>query len=80
MAERSKAPDSRVPFLIDSERAFWSSNEGVGSNPTSDKLFSSYFNNLQLYLIIVFIGNMKLFESLKYKIVQIFNRMLSPIK
>ena len=40
MAERSKAPDSRYTFLTDSERAFWSSYEGVGSNPTSDKFFS----------------------------------------
>ena len=37
MAERSKAPDSRVKlFLIG---AFWSTNVGVGSNPTSDKRF-----------------------------------------
>ena len=37
MAERSKAPDSRVKlFLIG---AFWSTNVGVGSNPTSDKYF-----------------------------------------
>ena len=42
MAERSKAPDSRETFLTDSERAFWSSSEGVGSNPTSDKIFYSF--------------------------------------
>ena len=40
MAERSKAPDSRAIFLIGNERAFWSSYEGVGSNPISNKLFS----------------------------------------
>ena len=40
MAERSKAPDSRATFLIHTERAFWSSYEGLGSNFTSDKLFS----------------------------------------
>ena len=36
MAEWSKAPDSRVTFHI---RVFWSTNVGVGSNPTSDKYF-----------------------------------------
>ena len=35
MAERSKAPDSRAK-LFTYQWAFWSSNEGVGSNPTSD--------------------------------------------
>ena len=40
MAERSKAPDSRYSLLADSKsvREFWSSYEGVGSNPTSDKI------------------------------------------
>ena len=42
MAERSKALDSRETLLTDSERAFWSSSEGVGSNPTSDKIFYSF--------------------------------------
>ena len=44
MAERSKAPDSRFTFSANNRvtREFWSSYEGVGSNPTSDKiLFSS---------------------------------------
>ena len=38
MAERSKAPDSRVNPLPDLTGvwAFWSTNVGVGSNPTSD--------------------------------------------
>ena len=37
MAERSKAPHSRVePFLTG---VFWSTNVGVGSHPTSDKRF-----------------------------------------
>ena len=41
MAERSKAPDSRFTFSVDDRdyREFWSSYEGVGSNPTSDKTF-----------------------------------------
>ena len=38
MAERSKAPDSRAKTLS-SNGAFWSTNVGVGSNPTSDKVF-----------------------------------------
>ena len=46
MAERSKAPDSRISLLTDSERAFWSSYEGVGSNPTSDKYFFPLFCDL----------------------------------
>ena len=36
MAEWSKAPDSRCFLPSDSRRVFWSSCEGVGSNPTSD--------------------------------------------
>ena len=42
MAEWSKAPDSRfyLTFMIGSVyREFWSSYEGVGSNPTSDSNF-----------------------------------------
>lgn len=42
MAEWSKAPDSRfyLTFMIGSlYREFWSSYEGVGSNPTSDSNF-----------------------------------------
>ena len=40
MAERSKAPDSRMSHLAcASERVFWSTYVGVGSNPTSDKEF-----------------------------------------
>jgi hypothetical protein len=42
MAERSKAPDSsaNLPIRV---KAFWSSIEGVGSNPTSDNYFFSNF-------------------------------------
>ena len=40
MAEWSKAPDSRFNYLpLRGERAFWSTNVGVGSNPTSDNIF-----------------------------------------
>ena len=42
MAERSKAPDLRcatVPASKGNERAFWSPNGGVGSNPTPDSVF-----------------------------------------
>jgi hypothetical protein len=40
MAERSKAPDSRFNSLVQLElQAFWSSTEGVGSNPTSDTIY-----------------------------------------
>ena len=35
MAEWSKAPDSRV-ILPSYDGAFWSTNVGVGSNPTPD--------------------------------------------
>ena len=38
MAEWSKAPDSRAILpLTEVYGVFWSSYEGVGSNPTSDK-------------------------------------------
>ena len=37
MAERSKAPDSRVELFLTG--VFWSTNVGVGSNPTSDTDF-----------------------------------------
>ena len=39
MAERSKAPDSRVKHLS-LTGVFWSTYVGVGSNPTSDNFFS----------------------------------------
>ena len=39
MAERSKAPDSRVELFLTG--VFWATNVGVGSNPTSDKVFTS---------------------------------------
>ena len=39
MAERSKAPDSRVELFLTG--VFWSTNVGVGSNPTSDKVFTT---------------------------------------
>ena len=43
MAEWSKAPDSRYETLpASSGRAFWSTNVGVGSNPTSDNSFASF--------------------------------------
>ena len=38
MAERSKAPDSRVELFLTG--VFWSTNVGVDSNPTSDKRLS----------------------------------------
>ena len=43
MAERSKAPDSRVRTLS-LTGVFWSTNVGVGSNPTSDKVFFTTVN------------------------------------
>ena len=49
MAEWSKAPDSRhMPYSYDRElqREFWSSYEGVGSNPTSDSNFLEIENSL----------------------------------
>ena len=39
VAERSKAPDSRVELFLTG--VFWSTNVGVGSNPTSDKVFTT---------------------------------------
>ena len=44
MAERSKAPDSRIisfPWIRD--WVFWSPNGGVGSNPTSDTLLEHFW-------------------------------------
>ena len=45
MAERSKAPDSRVILLIRniSELSVLVLSEGVGSNPTSDNIFLHFF-------------------------------------
>ena len=45
MAERSKAPDSRLKYLpiTQWEWAFWSPNGGVGSNPTPDNIFFLLF-------------------------------------
>ena len=44
MAERSKAPDSRSdPSHATWDRAFWSPNGGVGSNPTSDMIPNFFF-------------------------------------
>ena len=50
MAEWSKAPDSRLKLypVIQDDWDFWSSYEGVGSNPTSDKPFYS-----QLFVFVV---------------------------
>ena len=42
MAERSKAPDSREkPLSLTG--VFWSTDVGVGSNPTSDNIFIQTF-------------------------------------
>jgi hypothetical protein len=60
MAERTKAPDSRFTLLTDSERAFWSSSEGVGSNPTSDKVFFILFFLFQI--IYNFLTKLKLMQ------------------
>ena len=46
MAERSKAPDSRVILFTYIEWAFWSTNVGVGSNPTSDNNFYHFLHLL----------------------------------
>ena len=43
MAERSKAPDSRLDSFL-SKRDFWSPHGGVGSNPTPDKMFTCKFH------------------------------------
>ena len=55
MAERSKAPDSRFTFSVDDRdyREFWSSYEGVGSNPTSDKIIFEAFYWFFPWFIIV---------------------------
>ena len=60
MAERSKAPDSRYSLLADSKsvREFWSSYEGVGSNPTSDKITFSIILSM-IYLFSQFTKNDK---------------------
>ena len=50
MAERSKAPDSREILFASVKWAFWSSNEGVGSNPTSDTNFLSFLTLIEMIL------------------------------
>ena len=47
MAERSKAPDSRVVLFVLTERSVWSTNVGVGSNPTSDNTFFELKDSLR---------------------------------
>ena len=46
MAERSKAPDSRKHLAL-KHRVFWSTNVGVGSNPTSDTSFKHIVISVQ---------------------------------
>ena len=45
MAEWSKAPDSRCISFAQCmcRRVFWSTNVGVGSNPSSDNYFKFYY-------------------------------------
>ena len=59
MAERSKAPDSRSLYLPIKqwERAFWSPNGGVGSNPTPG---NNFFSNPRLYVLCVLIISKRL--------------------
>ena len=65
MAERSKAPDSRETFSV-IERVFLSSYEGVGSNPTSDKIIS-FFYSLLAHFIIISASNHFLLQCLSKK-------------
>ena len=73
MAERSKAPDSRVILFASTEWAFWSSNEGVGSNPTSDTNFLFAFEVLWILIllndILLFSRNLRNNYVQKYKLV-----------
>ena len=52
MAERSKAPDSRADLAL--SWVFWSTYVGVGSNPTSDTLFLTFFSLLCRILVPLF--------------------------
>jgi hypothetical protein len=82
MAERSKAPDSRFTLLTDSERAFWSSSEGVGSNLTFDIKFFVYNKKKKCSIVnIVFPGvnNFKLFNKNLLIIQNIIRLLLSPV-
>ena len=67
MAERSKAPDSRFTFSVDDRdyREFWSSYEGVGSNPTSDKTF--FKKNVLFYFIKKILKYISLLDGLIFK-------------
>ena len=49
MAERSKAPDSRVELFLTG--VFWSTNVGVGSNPTSDKCIFIAFSIIPVVML-----------------------------
>ena len=63
MAERSKAPDSRiVSFPWSMGWAFWSPNGGVGSNPTSDTTQNFFF----LSFILKKICRIFLYPRLRY--------------
>ena len=55
MAEWSKAPDSRCISFAQCmcRRVFWSTNVGVGSNPTSDKYFKFYYFFFLLRCILI---------------------------
>ena len=66
MAERSKAPDSRVR-LFPVTGVFWSTYVGVGSNPTSDKYF----------LIVIFISIIMFTITTISKIVECQRQLVS---
>ena len=54
MAERSKAPDSSQQLANNNwYLEFWSSIEGVGSNPTSDKLLLPELTKTKYYKYII---------------------------
>ena len=51
MAEWSKAPDSSMCLPEIRLWVFWSTNVGVGSNPTSDKGFVSWQQHAVVFLL-----------------------------
>ena len=62
MAERSKAPDSRVELFLTG--VFWSTNVGVGSIPTSDNCLQISKNKRLLRAIWTSVLRYELFKLL----------------
>ncbi len=79
MAERSKAPDSSVKtFRFQRMKEFWSSIEGVGSNPTSDNnilIWVTWSARINLYLWL----EIKYYVSLPCRLLWIAPQVLGTV-